>query len=76
MSSYSSYRIRRTLVQAMIAHAEAKIKFHASNVEVLLENPTGVGEHGSIAETIEEELNKVAHYEDQLAVIKKHFNDY
>lgn len=68
-----SSSLRDKLIRAMTAHAEAKIQTHVSNVEIFLENPVGVGEHGSIAETIEEELNKIAHYEDQLTIIKKHF---
>ena len=43
------------------------------NVEVYLKNPVGIGEHSNVMEAIEEELNMIAKYEDQVSVIKKHF---
>ena len=44
-----------------------------NNVEVYLTNPVGIGEHSNIVEAIEEELNMIAKYEDQVEVIKKYF---
>ena len=43
------------------------------NVEVYLTNPVGIGEHPDVMEAIEQELNMIAKYEDQVSVIKKHF---
>jgi hypothetical protein len=42
------------------------------NVEVYLTNPVGIGEHPDVMEAIEQELNMIAKYEDQVSVIKKH----
>ena len=43
------------------------------NVEVYLTSPVGIGEHSNVMEAIEEELNMIAKYEDQVSVLKKHF---
>ena len=61
------------MISALLAHAQGDIQKHKMNVEVYLNNPVGIGEHSDIMEAIEEELNMIAKYEDQVTVIKKHF---
>ena len=61
------------MVSALLAHAQGDIQKHKMNVEVYLANPGGIGEHANVMEAIEEELNMIAKYEDQITVIKKHF---
>ena len=41
------------------------------NVELILENPVAVPEHPDIMETLEEELAKLAEYEDKLFMLRK-----
>ena len=65
--------MREQIVNALIAHAQGDIQKHKMNVEVYLKNPVGIGEHSNVMEAIEEELNMIAKYEDQVSVIKKHF---
>ena len=67
--------MRSQLIKALLAHAQGDIQKHVANVEVYLNNPAGIGEHSNIVEAIEEELNMIAKYEDQVTVIKKHFKD-
>ena len=43
------------------------------NVRVLTEKNVGLAEHGDLMITIESELDKIAHFEDRLEVLKKHF---
>ena len=61
------------MISALLAHAQGDIQKHKMNVEVYLTNPVGIGEHSNVLEAIEEELNMIAKYEDQVSVIKKHF---
>ena len=61
------------MIAALLAHAQGYIQKHKMNVEVYLTNPVGIGEHSNVLEAIEEELNMIAKYEDQVSVIKKHF---
>ena len=65
--------IKQKLVSAFLVHAEGHIRKHLANVEVLLSNPSGIGEHGDIVGEIEKELKEVAHYEDLVAAMKKYF---
>ena len=61
------------LKEAFLAHADGQIKKHIANVEVLLNNPRGIGEHGDIIGEIEKELEEVAKYEDLMIVMNKYF---
>ena len=61
------------MISALLAHAQGDIQKHKMNVEVYLTSPVGIGEHSNVMEAIEEELNMIAKYEDQVEVIKKYF---
>ena len=65
--------MREKMISALLAQAQGDIQKHKMNVEVYLTNPVGIGEHSNVMEAIEEELNMIAKYEDQVSVIKKHF---
>ena len=67
--------IKEKLKSAFLFHAEGHIKKHLENVEVLLSNPVGIGEHGDIINEIEKELKEVAHYEDLIDAMNKYFPD-
>ena len=65
--------MREKMISALLAHAQGDIQKHKMNVEVYLTNTVGIGEHSNVMEAIEEELNMIAKYEDQVSVLKKHF---
>ena len=64
--------MRDQLIKALLAHAQGDIQKHVANVEVYLTNPAGIAEHSNIVEAIEEELNMIAKYKDQIDVINKY----
>jgi hypothetical protein len=66
--------MREQLIRAVLAHAQGEIEKHKVNVNVYLENPVGIGEHSDITEAIQEELNKIAVYHDQIEVVNKYFS--
>ena len=65
--------MRDQLIKALLAHAQGDIQKHVANVEVYLNNPVGIGEHSNIVEAMEEDLNMIAKYQDQIDVINKYF---
>jgi len=65
--------MRDQLLKALLAHAQGDIQKHIANVEVYLQNPAGIGEHSNIVEAIEQELDIIAKYHDQVEVINKYF---
>ena len=65
--------MREQMIKALLAHAQGDIEKHKANVEIYLTNPAGIGEHSDIMESIENELNMIAKYQDQIEVIQKYF---
>ena len=69
----NSNSMRDQLIKALLAHAQGDIQKHVANVEVYLTNPAGIGEHSNIVEAIEQELDMIAKYQDQIDIIQKYF---
>jgi len=65
--------LRQVLINASRSHFAGHINKHLANIEVLLENPAGIGEHQDILESIEIELEQVANYNDKLEMLSKFF---
>ena len=65
--------MKSRMIEALKTSANGEIKKHLVNIDVYLHNPVGIGEHPDVMEAIEQELNMIAKYEDQVSVIKKHF---
>tara|TARA_A100001391_G_scaffold137179_2_gene95799 strand:+ start:117 stop:380 length:264 start_codon:yes stop_codon:yes gene_type:complete len=71
----SMLHMREQLIKALLAHAQGDIQKHVANVEVYLEHPAGIGEHSNIVEAIEQEINEIAKYQDQIDIINKYFKN-
>ena len=61
--------LRDDLLKASKLHFTAQIEKHRINVENMLNNTVGVGEHPDIMETIEAELEKMSSYHDKLEML-------
>lgn len=66
--------MREQFLQASRLHFQAHIEKHRVNVENLLENAVGVGEHGDVMDTIEKEMEEMARYHDLLEMTDTYFN--
>ena len=64
--------MREQLKKALLAHANGEIQMHLANVEIYLTNPVGIGEHPDVTEAIQQELDKIARWHDQIEVIQKY----
>ena len=62
------------ILMAQLKQADAMIEKHKINIEVLTKNSSGVADHPDIMKTVEDELNKIGHWEEIKSVIKKHFD--
>ena len=67
--------MRETLLKSLESYLKGNIQKHKANIEVYLNNTTGIGEHSDIIETIEKELDMLASYEDKFEVLNKHFSN-
>ena len=61
--------LRDDLLHASKLHFKSQIEKHRINVENLLNNSVGVGDHPDIMETIEAELEKMSGYHDKLEML-------
>tara|TARA_R100000479_G_scaffold155554_1_gene91762 strand:+ start:114 stop:350 length:237 start_codon:yes stop_codon:yes gene_type:complete len=61
------------LIDAQSSHLIGHINKHKANVEILLTNSVGIGEHQDIQTAIEEELEEIANYHDKLEMLVKYF---
>lgn len=67
--------MRKTILNAVIANAEGNLAVHKTNVEIYLQNPTGIGEHSDIVEAVIAEVKKMAQWQDVLDIIDEHFEE-
>ena len=65
--------MREVMIEALRKHAEGHIEKHKLNVEVILQKPVGIGEHGDVLTEAEKELKVIAEYDDQLQMLDKYF---
>jgi hypothetical protein len=65
--------LRQILINAQRSHLAGHINKHLANIEVLLTNPAGIGEHQDIQEAIEIELGEIADYHDKLEMLTKFY---
>jgi hypothetical protein len=71
-----SCNLRVKMLDALLADAEGNIAKAVANVEVYLHNPVGIGEHPDVLAAIQEQLDIIAHEEERIEVIQKHFSDH
>jgi len=64
--------LREKIIKSLLAHANGEIQLHLANVEIYLNNPAGIGEHSDVTGAIQEELDKITKWEDQIFIINKY----
>ena len=70
-----SCNLRVKMLDALLADAGGNIAKAKANVEVYLHNPVGIGEHPDVLAAIQEQLDIIAHEEERIEVIEKHFSE-
>mgnify|MGYP001254784684 FL=1 len=68
--------LRKEILKALQSDAEGNIQKAKMNVEVYLHNPVGIGEHPDVLGAIQEQLDIIAHEEERIETIVKHFADH
>lgn len=66
--------MRNEILKALKANALGNIEKAKLNVEIYLKNPTGIGEHPDVLAAIQDQLDIIAHEEERIEVIQKHFD--
>ena len=71
-----SCNLREKTITALKNNAIGNISKAKVNVEVYLHNPVGIGEHPDVLGAIQEQLDIIAHEEERLEVLEKHFDEH
>ncbi len=64
-----------SLLYALMMQYQADIEKAKANIKVYLENPAGIGEHSDIVSAVDSQVEIIAHAENKIMVIDKHFTD-
>ena len=64
--------MRRAILEALRARYEAEIAEADATANIYLENSVGIGEHPDITQAMQDELDKIARWHDQIEVINKY----
>lgn len=67
--------MRDDFIRASKMHFKAHVEKHRINVENLMRNSVGIGEHGDVMDEIEKELDQMANYDDKLEMLNKYFSE-
>lgn len=65
--------MRNQILETLRSYALGQLNKHKMNVEIYLANPVGVGDHSNIMETLGNELEMLAKYQDQLDILDTYF---
>ncbi len=68
-----SCNLREKTLSALRNDAIGKISKAKVNIEIYLHNPVGIGEHPDVLAAIQEQLDIIAHEEERIEVLEKHF---
>tara|TARA_B100000902_G_C27284297_1_gene903570 strand:- start:1332 stop:1535 length:204 start_codon:yes stop_codon:yes gene_type:complete len=66
--------MRNEILKALKANAIGNIEKAKINIEIYLKNPVGIGEHPDVLAAIQDQLDIIAHEEERIEVIQKHFD--
>lgn len=65
--------MRKQILGAVKDHAKGNLAVHKMNVEIYLNNPAGIGEHSDVTESVVNEIEKIARWQDVLHILEDHF---
>ena len=66
---------RELMYNAAEQFFKGKIAYHSANVEVYLNNPVAIGEHGNLMEELDKNIGMVTDYQDKLETLRTTFGN-
>ena len=65
--------LRDKILNALYLDSQGKIAKAKANIEVYLHQPVGIGEHPDVLGAIQEQVDIIAHEQERIQVLEKHF---
>jgi len=62
------------LMKALEKKLQGEIEVAQANILVYTRNPAGIGEHPDVVQAVESQIEIIAHAEDKINAIRKHFS--
>ena len=67
--------MRNEILKALKSISEGNIEKARLNIEIYLKNPVGIGEHPDVLAAIQDQIDIIAHEEERIEVLEKHFEN-
>jgi hypothetical protein len=65
--------MRNQILTTLQAQFNAGVIKHQTNIEIILNNPMAIHEHSDLIGALEDEIAKMAEYQDKLEILEKYF---
>jgi len=65
--------VRELVVNALKSKLIGQMNGHAANIEVMLSNPVGLGDHDNLVDTVAKELQAMSDINGQLNTLVRYF---
>ena len=69
-------KMKNKMLDAVRCHAEGQVAKHKMNVDVYLNNPTGIGEHSCVVESATHELEQLGKWTYILRTLSEEYGYY
>ena len=69
-------KMKDKMLEAVGSHAKGMVAKHKMNVDVYLNNPTGIGEHSCVVESVTHELEELGKWTDILRTLEEEYGYY
>jgi len=65
--------MKQEIVKVLMQDAQAKAAIAITNINILLNNPTGVADHPDVMKTIQEQIDEVSKQQGRLSMLGQVF---
>ena len=67
--------MKSELLKLLKLHLQGEVAKHKANLTVYFDNPAGIGEHPDLVGAVDDQIDKMAHAEDKLEILKKYYGE-
>ena len=65
--------MKTVIYDALWSYFKGQLEKHRANVQIHIDNPTGVAEHSDHMETLEKEIGLMAEYDEKIDILERYF---
>ena len=65
--------MKTTIYDALWSYFKGQLEKHRANIQIHIDNPTGVAEHSDHMETLEKEIGLMAEYDEKIDILERYF---